>query len=87
MNVTKKYLEGRVAHLAKLIKAPLIIRTWSPGDGWTRYQLQDGSERPFFNEQYFTRAEFLAVINAAILTVFYVKDHPEIMEVNSDDRI
>lgn len=46
MRITRKYLESRLRRLCITTRATLWLKTWSPGDGWTRYQIVDAGDQP-----------------------------------------
>jgi hypothetical protein len=67
--ITVTDLRNRAAALSKLMDTPIHLTTWSPGDGWTRYQLTDADQQPLqpFGAKYYRLHEMAAFLDGAIM--------------------
>lgn len=70
MSATRTEIDARVARLSELIGKDLHVSTWSPGDGWTRYQLLDANYQPALGGRYYRKGEFYEALGMALNVVY-----------------
>lgn len=75
MTVTKQELDARATRLGELTGTPIHVGTWSPGDGWTRYQLLDDQHQPAFrSERYYRKGELYEALGLALSVAYALKE-------------
>lgn len=77
MATSKRLIANLAAQLSALIARPLELQMWSPGDGWTRYQLLEpftdergrtGASDALYGGRTYRAAEMEIVLRAALST-------------------
>ena len=66
-SLTRKELEAQTERLGRRLDRNLVLNTWAPGDGWTRYSVSDADTFLIVigNRQALNKKEFQAALTSA----------------------